>query len=122
MTDKSIYMTPNNHMLLWNRLPLECPVVTLENYEKWYEIFIVTPNGQVEAVPVETIRAVMDKYHDTHWVDHCYHPRLLYRLAKHLGGCVDPIAVEVAIGRWLIQRTDDESNFHDPALTEEEVG
>lgn len=99
-----IYLSERGHSLLYVDQPVDLPVLTLENYTKWYEgLYLVMPDGAVEKIAVEVVELVMDKYPDALWVDHLYHPRLLNRLADHLGALLDERAHEVAIGRWMLE-------------------
>jgi hypothetical protein len=114
--DIRVYHSNRGFPLLYMGLPLEVPVVTMENYTKWYRIYMVMPDGSVEDVSA-LIDEVMAQYPDAMMSDHCYHPRLLYRLAEMNKACVDERAIEVAAGRWVIEATEDTSyNFHDPSL------
>lgn len=117
---KSIYFSPRGSMLLWHGEATKEPVITLENTSKWYEIYMVSLEGVLQ-VPIELIEEISDKEGIQLWVDHLYHPRLLYRLAEHYKGYVDPIAIEVATGRWLQEdggKFDD--SFYDPSLSDED--
>jgi hypothetical protein len=55
--------------------PLEPGILTVENYLKWYEIYVVLPSGLVSPLPM----GVLDRYHKechgaTAWRDHVPHP------------------------------------------------
>lgn len=109
------YLSNRGIPLLYVGKPCDIPIVTLENYTKWYEVYLVMPDGSVQVA--EGTLALLDKFEDAHWVDHHYHPRFLYRLAQVLNGTVDERAVEVAAGRWMIERLQDDAyKFHDPEL------
>lgn len=117
---KSVYFSPRGNMLLWHAEATKEPVITLENASKWYEIYMVSLEGVVQ-VPIELIEEISDKEGIQLWVDHLYHPRLLYRLAEHYKGYADPIAIEIATGRWLQEDGGPfNDSFYDPALTEED--
>lgn len=79
------------------------PVVTLENYCKWYWIFIVFPNGYVTRAEYNTLSALEDKYGKPLMGDHIFHPKLLELLAEHLEGVVDEVTLETALGRWMLE-------------------
>lgn len=87
-------------------IPLLCqevfdtPTITLENYEKWYNIFVIQPDGTVEIVSPGLIDELND---GTLWVDHTFHPKLLLLIAKHYGGSVPPTTLEMAAGRWVME-------------------
>jgi hypothetical protein len=111
------YFSPRGIPLLYIGEPCEVPVVTLENYTKWYEIFLVMPDGSVQAVPSNIVSNIDDPKVGLLWVGHHFHPRLLYRLADYYNGCTDERAVETAAGRWMIEHLDsDEYHFVNPAL------
>lgn len=116
-----VYLSERMHTLLYVGAPINIPVLTLENYTKWYELHLVNPDGSVTTVDSSVIDAVQDQHRDARWVDHLYHPRLLYRVAEYLNAAVDERAVEVAAGRWILESTQFENElerfkFHDPSL------
>lgn len=119
MKDFHTYVTPRGHALLFVGQPVVQSVLTLENYTKWYELYLVHLDGSVTAVDVADVQEVSDRHMDAVWVDHCYHPRLLHRLAQHLNAELDERALEVAIGRWMLEGPDDsliagQLNFTEP--------
>jgi hypothetical protein len=76
-------------------------LITVENYEKWYNLYIIQPTGEVEIVPTGVID---DYYPGRYWVDHVWHPALALKVAKHLGGEVPATSLEVIAGRWVLKR------------------
>jgi hypothetical protein len=76
------------------------PFITLENYCKWYNVFVVFPDGKVEIVPETKYAEVFD--HFAYIPDHNFHPLFLQKLAKLYGGAVDDSTLEIAAGRWLM--------------------
>ncbi len=99
------HVTERDHVLMWVG-KVDVPVVTLENYEKWYSVYVVMPCGYVKKVPVDVMTACMGD--DAYYRDHCFHPELLRRIAKHYNGEVHQTALEVATGRWALDiRCDD---------------
>jgi hypothetical protein len=108
------YVSERGHSLMFVGEPLEVPVITLENYEKWYEIHVVMPDGSVQGVNVKTLQEAENKDFKAMWIDHDFHPRLLYRVAELLDGCVHETAVEVAAGRWAINHWENAADFHEP--------
>lgn len=76
------------------------PVVTLENYEKWYHIYVIQPNGIVEIVDPGLVVELASK--ETLLIDHEFHPKLLLLIAQKIGGSVHPVSLEVAAGRWIM--------------------
>lgn len=82
----------------------DVPIVTMENYMKWYGIYVVHPNGVVENVAPDVLDELCGD--DYFIADHNYHPTLLRRVAKHFNGEVDPVSLEVALGRWKMEIED----------------
>lgn len=59
------------------------PILTMENYEKWYSMYIIYPNGIVEKVPPS-----LEDTCDT-WYDHAVYPEYFHGTAKRLGCTYD---------------------------------
>lgn len=95
------YLSWRGLPLLYVRKPLDKPVLTLENYTKWYRVQLVMPTGEVQDVESGAILAANDKITIFGWVDHLFHPKLLIQLAKDLDAYTDERALECAGGRWL---------------------
>lgn len=95
------YLSERGFPLLYIGEPLSVPVITLENYTKWYSIYRIEPDGTVNKIPPEVIDEVMARHEDAFYVDHNPHPRLLFRLSVMLGADLDERAEEVATGRWI---------------------
>lgn len=77
--------------------------LTVENYVKWYDLFIVNSSGVVSKVPREAYDKVQVVGNDliTVWSDHAINPVAFQALAEYLGVEVDEVAEEVVIGRWV---------------------
>lgn len=97
------YLSARGIPLLYVRAPGDKPVLTLENYTKWYGMDLVMPSGLVEGVDPEIMSAAADEEKYCVMGDHLFHPRLLIRVAKKLDAYLDERAVEVAAGRWMLE-------------------
>ena len=86
-------------MLLWHA-PCEVPVITAEHAQKWNGLHVVYPDGHAEPIPGELL-VEMQGSGPCLWIDHEIHPELLLIAAAHYHGEADPIALEVAAGRWV---------------------
>lgn len=110
MSEQEREKTPVHIHYSWRGLPLiyvekhDVPIVTMENYCKWYGIQVVHPDGKVENVDVDLLDKLCGS--DVLMGDHNYHPILLRRVAKHYGGHVDGISLEAAGGRWKAEIED----------------
>lgn len=96
------------------------PTVTMENYCKWYGVFILHADGSVTQVPIEDIVEILDKAEGILMIDHCYHPQLLHEIAKKIGGVADSLSLEVTAGRWVIEIMDGKLMPHHPDITGED--
>jgi hypothetical protein len=101
------YVSPRGHALLYTGDPVATPVLTAENYTKWYELYVVQPDGSVAEVDIVSVEDASANDPAALWIDHLYHPRLLHRLAQYLQAELDERLLEVAIGRWLLEGPDD---------------
>lgn len=79
------------------------PIVTMENYCKWYSVEILHPDGKVESADVGKLEEIQERLGMCLIIDHCYHPRLLNELAKEIGGLADDLAIEMTTGRWVLE-------------------
>lgn len=105
------------HKLFWSKrdLPLftaevredfEKPVLTLENYTKWYTFFLVYPNGKVEEIDYDEVTDAMDDVEELGFcakVDHVWNPLVMERIAQVNNYLVCEQAHECLTGRWYIE-------------------
>lgn len=95
------YLSWRGLPLLYVGKPLDKPVLTLENYTKWYRVQLVMPDGSVQDVESGKLLEANDKIDIYGWVDHLFHPKLLIQMAKDLNAYTDERALECAGGRWM---------------------
>lgn len=95
-------ITPRGHALLWSH-PGDVPIVTLEAYDKWYDMWVLFPDGHIEKVPTGVLNELMDDVEGNLRFDHAFHPKLLLKVAKHYKGEADQLSLEVAAGRWAME-------------------
>lgn len=89
-------------------IPLLCqtpwehgPIITAENHNKWYSLFVLHPDGSVSTVDVKDIIRLEEKDNMNLYIEHNFNPKLLYLLAAELKGEVDWLTNEVVTGRWV---------------------
>jgi hypothetical protein len=82
------------------------PIVTMENYCKWYGVQVLHPDGRVEGADHDDLSRIADRLGHCLMGDHNYHPRLLNEYAKQIGGTADWRAIEMAGGRWVSEILD----------------
>ena len=96
------YKSPRGMMLL-DQTPSDKPILTGENYEKWYDLYLLHPDGTVE--PVTKNYDIDDCNYETGcvWIDHNYHPEIFNKMAGKHGWYIGQVAIEVAAGRWALE-------------------
>lgn len=98
-----VYRSPGRGKPLICQTPNTIPVLTMENCEKWYSLYLLHPDGAITEVDRDLVLDCVER--GEMWVDHIYHPNLLKRVAKRLDGCVDVVSLEVAAGRWVMEKS-----------------
>jgi hypothetical protein len=102
------YVSPRGIPLLTQQVS-SFPIVTLEDYVKWYGADILWPDGRVENVNVDWYCEIVREYPKYPLMgDHNYHPFLLEKIAERIGGQVCWKAREMATGRWINEIRDGE--------------
>lgn len=76
-------------------------LLTAELYVKWYSLFFVS-DGAVTPVHFHELESFAPKGEST-FVDHIPNPRAIEAYAEFFDLRVDPLFLEVAHGRWLIE-------------------
>lgn len=79
--------------------PPQRPTITVENYLKWYDLYLIDAQG--------ARRYNYDEYADiafpgTIWGDHVINPAFVRELCYRKGLDVDERAFEVIVGRWVM--------------------
>jgi hypothetical protein len=108
------HLSSRGFPLLYVAQALDKPVLTLENYTKWYTPMLLQPDGTVVEVEGKILSEVHDKHSDAMWIDHRFSTRFLYRLAQHLDAYIDERAIEVALGRWILEGGHDNPFYDEP--------
>ena len=97
-----LYYSPRGIPLMVTQTKAK-PVLCVENYCKWYDLFLVHPDGHVTVVPSEITGVGFDHG----WrVDHNIHPKLLGFLAHQNDWIVCSQSEELVAGRWSIEITE----------------
>lgn len=112
--DLKVYYSERGNALLYAGPTPTKPILTLENYCKWYGVYKVNPDDTVEHVDPEILSEVSKKYPDALMGDHNFQPHFLYRLAQYMKVDIDKTAIDVAGARWLQEQEDMTSFFYPP--------
>lgn len=74
------------------------PVLTCELYVKWYALYLIMPDGRVEAADLDDLDQFTDK---TAVGDHCWNPAALQGFAEARDWHIDEVALDLIMGRWV---------------------
>lgn len=116
MSEYRTYLSERGIPLVYIDPPRDKPVLTVENYCKWYGFHLVHPDGSVTSLSSDDYYEIQS--HDPSAIsgDHLYSPRLYYRIvaALNLRRCSETI--DMITGRWV--REFDEAMSRHESLTE----
>jgi len=91
-----MYVSPLRSIpLVYTQPPSDVPVLTVENYVKWYTLFLVHPTGRVEQIPFPEESPVGSAY-----CDHVPNPLACQKLAADNGWVWDENSLDMIWGRW----------------------
>jgi hypothetical protein len=94
--------------------------LTVENYCKWYSLFLVHPDGRVEQIPFPGEGYC--KSDESPYADHVPNPVVVQRFAERHGYVIDERAFEVMVGRWHLEaKHEDETIYGGDVVEEDEV-
>ncbi len=74
------------------------PILTVENYCKWYALWLITPDDHVSQVP----------FPEDGYCDHVPFPAAVQKLADRNGWLVDDQSMEMMVGRYMLEVRDEE--------------
>lgn len=78
------------------------PMLTVENYDKWYDLYIITVDGYVEKTEVienELTSKARSLLFDG-WSDHAFNPNHFKELAEEMNFNYDTATIESVERRW----------------------
>lgn len=74
--------------------------LTAELYVKWYELYLVADT--VLVVPFDVLEG-LTRPGESAYIDHVPNPHCIERLLEASGYRADPLFLEMAHGRWLLE-------------------
>lgn len=72
-------------------------MLTVENYVKWYRMYIIRPDGTVEG----RVNTACDHGEDKSWIDHAVIPYAFHETARNLGLVYDDITFAMVCERFV---------------------
>lgn len=94
-TETRLYYSDRQIPLVYYGDPPREPILTVENYMKWYDIHVVRPDGGVSVVDHDLIAEA--------WCDHNFKPWICHQLAHELGYEWHDESLEMVIGRYVTE-------------------
>lgn len=89
--------------LVLQEAPSPNPLLTVENYCKWYDVFIVFPDGRVEIVDYN----LFWDGPGTGWHDHVPNPKACLGVAAKLNVEWHGESFEMIVGRYMLEVQED---------------
>ena len=114
-----LYRSCRGHVLLYHGDPQDKPVLCVEDYCKWYEIFAIMPVGNVVAIMPASYQMVDLKVGNC-WSDHCINPKACQGIADTLGAVWCDRSLEVITGRYQLKIIG-ENQFDDSVVDDEKL-
>ena len=100
--DSKQYFSDRDIPLVYYGRPPTHPTITVENYLKWYKLYVIHPNGLVTSLEFPWEEDLSDVGESTVG-DHVVNPRAVVRFADRHNFVVDAEALEMLTGRWVIE-------------------
>lgn len=102
MQEFRTYYSDRGIPLVYNNAPDKQPVLTVENYLKWYSLFLVNPDGSVEVLPYDRYRHLEGSDGLPFlWGDHVVYPPAYERICDELDLIFDGNSADIIAGRWI---------------------
>lgn len=106
------YFSPRGHRLICVQPPGKRPILTVENYVKWYEMYLIQTDGSVKKVPIAELIAYT-RYDEAAYCDHVPNPTAVYRMCETRGWQLDEVSIETIMGRWRYEYHNDPYDPHE---------
>lgn len=97
---ETMYRSPRGHLLAYFDATATMPVIAIELYLKWYELFVIMPDGTVEPFQFVRLDELSGKMGMSPYVDHTPNPLVIARWAVENDYFVSELSMELIIGRW----------------------
>lgn len=92
--NKINYYSERGKQLIYIGSPADKPIITIENYTKWYNLYKVDTDG--------IVTKITDDIPD--WLDHCPIPNSVLTYAKEKNWYIDEQSMEMIIGRLIKEK------------------
>lgn len=106
MKRHSPYLSKQSHFLVYVGVEPGRPVLTVENYPKWYGFQVVMPDGTVREESFGLLDDLATSRGVSPHVDHVPNAELVPALAEKIGWILDFCSYEMMVGRWVSEIVD----------------
>lgn len=97
-------LTSNRNIPLIYQGTSRVPTITVENYSKWYDLYVVYPDGTVQAIDYyNSVEPNVESNGESSILDHTFNPLYVKRIAKFFNYQIDHVSLETIIGRWILE-------------------
>ena len=97
------YLSNRDLPLICTQKEIAQPTLTVENYVKWYNLYLVMTDGTVEEVSIDLIKQFEIEFNLILLHNHCFNPLAIEKFADWCGWLLDDVSYEVIVGRWVIE-------------------
>ena len=95
-------LSDHGHPLVYQGEPWTSPIITVENYIKWYTLYMVMPDGEIRSL-CYTGLVLPEGSQESLFCDHVPNPKAVAYTAMKNNMYVDEVSFEAIVGRWLIE-------------------
>jgi len=81
---------------------IDQPVLTVENYCKWYELYLIGVDGSIKKIEFDELQEYAPE-NQSAYCDHVPNPHAVTKYAVKLGYHLDEQSYEMIVGRWMIE-------------------
>lgn len=101
MAEFHTYYSDRGIPLVYNGRPPRVPVLTVENYLKWYALYAIEPDGTAHPVHYTAYSHLEPVFDGVLWADHCLNPAAYDAIADKLKMLTDGNSRDMIAGRWV---------------------
>lgn len=99
-----LYYSERHIPLVYVDQPGDKPIVTVENYMKWYNLYEILPSGAVRCANFHDDDTWNHEVDGPIWSDHVPNPKAVEQFAAYYNYILDENALDMIRGRWDEQR------------------
>lgn len=103
MSNYKVFLSDRGIPLVYMGGLTQKPVLTVENYCKWYGFYLVHQDGTVTSVDEDAYHKAMHADPEAVSGDHVYSPRMMRIIADQLGAHLCNQSLEMVVGRWMLE-------------------